>query len=840
MKAILKKSMAMILVVLMALSCCAISSFAAVEKITFSVEKIVAPENFKPTHRDEFFASDLAVYGNYLYIHSRYSGTQIWDITDPEAPVFAKEMGTAAFGQGATDATECIDIYGDKLFVMFKDNKIGMFSLANPTEPAYVASFSVPAQCNIEVGPDGTLYAAYQNAAGDYKFENASNATGDDNTMTRIDDSANFNYYETANGTVLRFRNGNLMQNANGSGENYPAYKAVASAGDYFYILLDNAIECLDVSSKSFSTGYASKTTVDLSSLNFDETAAGLHGATVGNHIYFFSENGVLCFDVTNPASPVNVQLDTEGIRARNTAVKGDYIYAVDGSSYAIYKVTDEGISMTRQAEELAPSLGEVTFNAAYGAKDLASYGDYIFFHSNWNGLCSYNVKTGAIATGLSPRTDPDGFTNMYVSGTTLFVGISINAASHKGCFQAYDISNPAAPTLIGTITDSITVDEEEGTTSYGVYAGTPYGLGVAGNTAYFYGNYGWGDATLPLEGDTKIDKRATGNLGGWADVIYGSDENLYAITEGSTNLAVQNKGAVVIDNGAYSAFTNAGYLYVIQNDALKVVREADVYSDGTPSAELYAANGTTVPFTGVNETMICPVPVVYDNYLVYAADKLLVFDITNPAAPAQVNVGDIATSASTVRGIAVNDGVLYIANGGTTVTTVDLDYEVQEVVSTEITSLPVTFAGTAAGVDSITLAVGSDSYTVPVVGGKWSKEITSITDGNGIVTVSATAGTSTVSIDYTVNVAAPELAISVEYTDVLNANVTIENNTENKTFMLILVVYDGGTIVDVDYETLSDSGTLSCSVEEGTDTSGFTAKTFVWSSLMVPMGLPQ
>ena len=834
MKSTLKKSMAMILVVLMALSCCAVSSFAAVSNVTFSVEKIgefVADSSSSASH-----SRDIAIYGNYLYVHTRNEALKVYDITNPAAPELVYTMGSTLYGEGITDSSYTIDIYEDTLFMSFIDSTntanaiVRSFDLTNPVQPTLKATFeSFWKNTNaIEVLSDGTLYCSFGN--GWHTYSNAHEATGTV-TKTASITSGKYKVYESESGKgAFRFILGSSAAPVGGGNQIDLASEAFATTGDYIYVLRDNALDVVNVSSSAFTTAYDSKTTVDLTSLNFDETAVGEKGVVSNNHLFFFSANGILEFDVTNPANPVNVSNTLAGATAQNAVASGNYFYTVNGGTVNVYKTASNGISMQRQAEAFAPTAA-AAYTLVKKATNVASYGDYLFFGTTEgaDGLCSYNVKTGVLVTGITPRVDPNGPQSLLLDGTDLYVAIL-----NDGHVRCYDISTPSSPTLKFTVAGSATGSKVHGW--FGAIA-------KAGDTLYMTGNYAtnghkYADVSAEPSDSGYIATTAQSNDGitNVPYMAYGNDENLYSILADNTLRAV-NKGGN-IDTGAYSVFTNAGYLYVLKNDALKVVKEADIYSDGTTSAELYAANGTTIAVTGADESRVRTVPVVWNNYLLYAADKLIAFDITNPAAPVPVVFDDI-TFAGTGKntGMAINDNVLYVTNQSTTVSKVNLAYAIQEVASTEITALPVTFAGTASGVASITLTVGSGVYTVPVVNGAWEKTITEVSDDNGAITVTATAGASEVSANYTLNLPVEEpaeLAVSVAYTDAFNATVTIENNTDAKSFMVILVVYNGNEIYDVDYEVISATDTLSCVAPEG-DVSGYTAKTFVWSDLMVP-----
>ena len=317
-----------------------------VEKIDIS--EVVSTET---TH-----TRDAAIYGNYLYVHTRENALKVYNITNPEAPELVYTMGETLYGQGITDAIYTIDICEDTLFVTFLDSGnannavVRSFDLTNPAEPTLKATFASfwKNTAAIEVLSDGTLYCSYAN--GWKAYANAHEATGTV-TPTSTISSGKFRVYESESGKgAFRYRENTTISGTTGSGEKSIAYRAFATTGDYIYVLRDNALDVVNVSSSAFTTAYDSKTTVDLTSLNFDETSVGERGVVANNHLFFFSANGILTFDVTNPASPVNVANTLAGATMQNAATYGNYFYTVNIGTVNLYKTSMATLTITSGA----------------------------------------------------------------------------------------------------------------------------------------------------------------------------------------------------------------------------------------------------------------------------------------------------------------------------------------------------------------------------------------------------------------------------------------------------------------------------------------------------------
>ena len=856
MKSTLKKSMAMILVVLMALSCCAISSFAAVEDSDFVVA------NFGTVSGITGKTNDVLYYGGYLYVTSPEKGLEVWDVTNRTAPVktsfvdpaYNAETPNAVIGE--QDGKETMLLIGTNLYVAYNNQTAKKYSLANPAQPTLQAVLTNSATGYIwDLAKHGNNLMATRNDGSSIQWVNAITATATDGVPAEIaatNHSAVGSQYRIipSTSTDVYYYYDSVRIGFRDRGEK--GLTGVRSAGispaGYLYILIDDALYALKEEASNIGTRIDAATPIAIEGV--DESKFTIEPEFYNNYMVFMSTEGeYLIFDISNPTAPVRVtgfeNIARQGMR--NLAITPDgYIYALSmwmepGVAYHttlnIDKIVENSVSINRAELSFTATAAS---NIAIGesVKNVVSVGDYLFFNGQSKGLVSYNTKTGAKTNNYSEHYgEPNGAApNMFLDGNKLFLAMSPSGS--KAWIEVFNVSRPEAPTKIG----KIGAMNGDGTFANGYGAGRGFLKPNADYLVYFC-NYGARYMT-PAE-VTGSASWGTGGFTGGQGYIWMQS---YSAAEGHSFYVNHEKKAYSYQRDAqggdeklidattsYSVFENGGYVYIIQDDAIKVAPIAAIEADnGYVSSDLFAANASSFAITGIDESKIQTAPVVYDNYLIYPADKLLVFDISNPAAPVQTNIGSGITFTSINRGAAINNGVMYVTDGTSTVRAINLGYQINEVVSTEITALPVVFAGNAEGVSTVTLTVGSDSYTVPVVDGFWSKEITEVSDANGEIEVTVTAGYSSASADYTLNLPVPELAVNVSYADAFNATVTIENNNENKEFMAILVVYNGDEIYDVDYEVISATDTLSC-VAPGGDVSGYTAKTFVWSDLMVP-----
>ena len=814
MKTTLKKSMAMILVVLMALSCCAISSFAAESVEAFTVTAM--PDSTQVTD----WMRSIETYGNYIYTVGFWAGLEVWDATNPASPVktsFVDANKATGATPGSFDGTanDSILVHGDYLYVGYNDGAVRKYSLENPASPSLVATFT---------GKGGQVYdiAVHNN---NELLTSTYNGTGGvwDNTQTgEVTNPGNF--FHGANISLAQsnahgyyYSNRTSYFGHRDCGEYGGAVYSFGVNNGYLYTLEADTFKVLPDNTSNISTNMENATSLAIA--DFDESAVVARPVFYENYVIFTSDEGNLIFDVSDPSNPVRVNVSTPTYTTSNVALGNDgYLYVTNKSSKAnlgIVKFGAKGVSLQRQDTVLTVAAQSPTAQGTSWIRTVETYGDYIYTSAHWSGLEVWDATNPAAPTKTSfvdPKKSGSGIgsfdaavgDNILIEGGYLYIGYN------DGVIQKFDLANPANPVLVQTFTGG---------------GGQIMDLVVNGTTLYSTGNAGSGTFDLASEEST------VASSGGWphgANTIgTKSTIGAYYYSNRSSFFGHRDRGEV--GSAVYSMGTNNGYLYILENGAFKVISD----TEGTGSfAERYA-NAGVATFDDFTASAVAANPGFYENYVVFTSgDGNLIFDVSDPANPVRVNM--TTPTYSLMDAAMGNDGYLYIAQGSAAqqIGITRFQNVISEIDSTEITTLPVTFGGTATGVSSITLTVGSDSYTVPVVGGKWSKEITSISD-TGEITVTATADTGiAVSQNYTIPV--PELAVNVSYTDTFNANVRIENNNENKEFMVILVVYNGTEIYDVDYEVISANATLSCVTPEG-DVSGYTAETFVWSNLMVP-----
>jgi hypothetical protein len=183
----------------------------------------------------------------------------------------------------------------------------------------------------------------------------------------------------------------------------------------------------------------------EISQLSFYSPLISTFDMKYTNNHLAVSQNGLLIFDVSNPAKKPELIAKTTypGSTAYALGVQGVYAYMALGNNgiFAVYDIS--GFS--------SPTLkGSVAIAATsfYGAGDVQPHGNYIYV-TGFDSLYVINVSNPtapALVNAIAvEHTDFSGAEDMAIDGSTLFIKTPFS-------ILAYDVTNPTAPSLNSSI----------------------------------------------------------------------------------------------------------------------------------------------------------------------------------------------------------------------------------------------------------------------------------------------------------------------------------------------------------------------------------------------------
>ncbi len=327
-------------------------------------------------------------------------------------------------------------------------------------------------------------------------------------------------------------------------------------------------------------------------------------GASVYALVTANADDGIQIIDITNPAVPTVVSsitngatFDTlDGARGITTVKIGSATYALVASQ------TSDGIQIINISNPAAPTVVSSisdgsTFDTLDGAHDITTVqiGSSIYAlvaAFDDNGVQIINITDPAAPTAVSSITDgaSDGGTGTFdellgaIDITTVQIGSSVYAlvaSQFDSGVQIIDITDPAAPTAVSSITDGDTFDELSGA----------YGITTVQIDSFTY-------ALVVSNGDNGIQIIDITDPATPTAVSSISDGNTFDTLDGATDIAVVTIGLSTY--ALVTAFLDDGIQIInITNPAAPTV--AYSISDGSAFGELDGANGITTVQIGTS-----------------------------------------------------------------------------------------------------------------------------------------------------------------------------------------------------------------------------------------------
>ncbi len=513
-------------------------------------------------------AMDVALDGQYAYVAAGDGGgLQIIDVSDPAAPVKVGHYHTATIAQNVT-------VSGTHAYVA--DEEVGLYILdvSDPSAPSRVAlltDYEGPVRDVLVAGG-----YAYVTEGTHWEFASHLDEGGGLHILDVSDPAMpeEVAFYDTK---------------TSGGGEG--GAHALAMAGSNVYVAdWANGIYVIDVSDPTAPAQIGS----------VQDLAAANELVIAGDYAYVAGEAYLSIVDISSPSAATNLgRIHMPRLGLGSIAANGDYLYVV-GGDVTVVDVTNPSLPVQLGVYEIPGAVNRI----------VAS-GDYIYVLENPEGSPEGGLHIVDVRDAMSPTLA--GFYD--TPGTALdlaVVGNRAYVADGDAGLHILDISNPAAPALLGT------------------YPGQARKVAVAGNYAYVVQRGTWSGEQW---------------VGGGLRILDVSDPT-----------TPQEVGFFANAHPPMESVTVAGnYAYVTELGSTSAEPEA-----GGGLRILDVSDPTAPRQVAFYEALKRAREVVVRENFAYVVDEeqgLCMLDVSNPSIPFEL--GFIQTS-DTTRGVAVDENYIY------------------------------------------------------------------------------------------------------------------------------------------------------------------------------------
>lgn len=490
---------------------------------------------------------DVVADGNYAYVvtsrNSSHGEFVVVDKTDPANPT---EVASIELNADAN----AVALVGQYAYVATSDNsaELRVVNVTTPASPSLVGSL------NLSGNEDALDVAASGSRA---YVTRANNASGAELFVVSI----------TSPSSPVLLGSTDL----GGSG------RGVALSGTHVYAAMDNTsgeFKAVDVSVD------ASPTVVG--TLNLPPATGGQELALGGGYAYVVTDNNssddeFFVVDISVPTAPF--------VEGSVDLGNGALVVVMDGTTAFVGTATanQRTLQIVDASDPSAPTVAVNQKISKFAYNGLYWDGTRLYVASQDNDAELLILRTLSSATWACPEQkaeiDLAGNTTaraVYVSGTTMYLGTAKNAGGPE--FLAYDVTDPTAPSLVGSLEVGEDVND----------------LAVSGSYAYLATSANAAELrvvslAVPSSPVSVGTYNAAGNTDGQAVNVYG---NTVLLAQGSTlyslNVTVPAlptlRGSVALGGTGYriEMYTSA-YAYVATANNSAEVRVID-YSSATPT----------------------------------------------------------------------------------------------------------------------------------------------------------------------------------------------------------------------------------------------------------------
>ncbi len=618
-------------------------------------------------------ANDIFIQDNYMYVAHDDEGLRIYDITDPEVPVFIS-------GYDPGGNCQAVYVVGDQAFVAYGNYGIAVIDVSNPATPIpkdRISSYSTVY--------DVEVYGKYAYLArGTYG-------------LCLVDISNPYDIFEktcfdTDGSAEKVFVSGKYAYVADGAGS--------ASAGEF------DIIDISDPDNLTSVVNYNAAGSVD------DVYVKGKYAFLAAG------SSGLQILDISDPSNPSSVKsLDPNIGDAHSLTLAGDYLYLTDAGSYdgELYIFNIASTTLTHLIETI--TLPDIGSDATLG--EVIVHGKYAYVADedeavriiDINGLKTPTISTGNIFTGQLSVSENVNIGQGLTIGDGLNIGF--NGLSSQGTINVMSTSTSFFAGSLGVATTtpwsgyelavggSVIISEDlkvlgsltaEGVShSFGDSSGnvtfTFNGLSYNGSLLWNGSNdyFNFQDNVIITGNATSTSFEASSLLGLSGEFISAwSDLSSYLSTGGSAAwqaTSTDETGTAISGNWISPTSTNANVF--IPHDM--VIAGNLGFGTTTPSEEIYLNGGTFYHrpdnLTGVGYVTGCSSAndiKIQGNYAYVTcggANQIRIYDISIPGSPVLISTvndaGDDSTALRLPQGVFVAGNYAYVmgydssGNGG-------------------------------------------------------------------------------------------------------------------------------------------------------------------------------
>jgi hypothetical protein len=511
------------------------------------------------------YAQGLALDGTTLYIADNAFGMRVVDVSDPLNP---RKIGEVKIPGAASS----VDIDGSRAFLAgsFDENNLVVIDISNPAQPVKTASIVVPEA-------EGWVYAV--KVRDNYAYV----AVGSPGLIVvDISDPAQpikAGAFHTiwADGLVI---DGNTL------------YLADETEGLY-------ALDISDPKNPS-QTGM-------LALSLYQQEVPGQRNMMIQNGKVFFANGnqGMLVvdaslqptltgrFDVPLPGADIDVLVDNN-------------IAYVIADTLGLYTID---VSNPTQPSQLGFDIGRISgISVLRTPRGIALNGQYAYIADINDGFSVYDISDPSNLIELSRVEEPQGMTDVAVSGNFAYVSMHEHETREKRGMLVYDVSNPSQPNQVGFVN----IDHNS------------WAVAVQGNNAYI-------PELIEL-----VETGQSSNL-----LIFDISNPTNPVETGKADTAINAPGAMCIE-------VEGNYAYI--GDLTQGLRIFDISNPAMP-VEI-----GSLP----DIVMVFDLAVVGDKVFTASYAYVSVVDVSNPAKPV---LEDMYTSSGLSMGIDAVGNTIYIAD---------------------------------------------------------------------------------------------------------------------------------------------------------------------------------
>lgn len=570
----------------------------------------------------------LAIDGSYAYVSHSSGSMSIINISTPSSPSVTGTLSNANFY-----TPNGIAASGNYAYVTGKNgSSTGSLSIVNVTNksaPVYVSSITGGSSTSLEGLNDVTR-------SGNYLFVTQSNGRNSTNYITTYDISNPASPVEIYETGIDGFSGANCNKIYIGSSRTV----CTGSSDSSVYLFDSSAQNTL------MSTPLATIASSDANSL-WGMDVGGNYAAAIdgGEKLYIV--------DISNPANMIfkgsfaSDHYTNVYSKALSIAFDGNYAYMGCynwGQILVLDVVTNP--SKPKLIKTLSGSINQVN--------GLTKSGNYLYAAGS-NGLTIFDVTTPASATMVSHI---DLFTSAYGSaeGVTVNGNYAYVSSTTSDVIAIVDITNKAAPSMVGSYTDATNLASVDT-------------LAVSGNYIYAHGG---GGRLVIIDATTKSSPTlvsVTTNTASYGGKFAVSGNYLYSSgTSGLTISDISNPLAPTVSktflSGGTAGFVSGTNLFAVTSNGIKS------YNVTTPpSATLTQTYTITGLFAGISSVAAS------GNYAYIVAStrhQFHVVDVTDRLNPSVIWTITNATTLASAKGVAVSGNYAYVV-GSNYITVIDI-----------------------------------------------------------------------------------------------------------------------------------------------------------------------